>query len=69
MNSKFWIPAIMTIALLSGCGGGDTHIKVQASSEITKGMELTDLQRALNEGAISQDEYDDLREIILRRDN
>jgi hypothetical protein len=69
MNSKLWIPAILSATLLSGCGGGDTHIKVQGSTQITKGQELTDLQRALNEGAINQKEYDSLRKIILKRDN
>ena len=69
MNSKLWIPAVaLAFALLSGCGG-DADIKVQGTTSITKGQELTDLQRALNEGAINQKEYDRLREIILKRKN
>jgi hypothetical protein len=33
-----------------------------------KGQELTDLKRALDEGAISKRDYDKVREKILRRD-
>ena len=69
MNIKLWIPATaLAVALLSGCGG-DTDIKVQGSTTISKGQELTDLQRALNEGAIDQKDYDKLHEIILKREN
>jgi hypothetical protein len=57
--------------MLSGClslGGGDTTV-VQGSTTVSKGQELTDLQRALNAGAITQREYDELRNKILRRPN
>lgn len=52
---------------LGGCLGGDSEVKVQQSRTVSKGKELTDLQRALQEGAINQSEYDKLREIILKR--
>jgi len=57
--------------LLGGClsvGGGDTTV-MQGSTTVSKGQELTDLQRALKEGAVTQREYDELREKILRRPN
>ena len=70
MNFKLLIfAAALAITLVAGCGGSDTHIKVQGTTQITKGQELTDLQRALNDGAIDQKEYDRLRKIILKRAN
>lgn len=60
---------LASLFALGGClslGGGDTTV-VQGSTTVSKGQELTDLQRALNEGAINQREYDDLRKKILSR--
>ncbi len=51
----------------TGCGGGaevEQHI-----STVSKGKELEDLKRALDEGAINQKEYDGLREKVMRRKN
>ena len=56
------------VLVIAGCGG-DTYVKVQGTSTVSKGQELTDLQRALNEGAINQSEYDRLRGKILNRPN
>jgi hypothetical protein len=53
---------------LTACGS-TTVVKVQESTTITKGQELTDLVRALNEGAMTQAEYDWLRDRIMRRPN
>ena len=61
------LAAAFSLALLAGCGG-DTYVN-QGSTTVSKGTELTDLQRALNEGAISQREYDELRARIMRRPN
>jgi outer membrane protein assembly factor BamE (lipoprotein component of BamABCDE complex) len=58
--------ALAASLALSGCGT-TTVVKVQESTTITKGQELTDLVRALDEGAITQREYDWLRDRILRR--
>ena len=58
--------AVVTLALLGGCGG-DTV--VHGTSTVSKGQELTDLQRALSEGAVTQKEYDSLREKIMKRPN
>jgi hypothetical protein len=57
-----------TALILPGCGG-DTYVKVQGTTTISKGQEITDLQRALNEGAITKSEYESLRERILDRPN
>lgn len=61
--------ALAAAAMLAGCGGGDQHVTVTGATTISKGQELTDLQRALQEGAITQSEYNTLRERILRRPN
>lgn len=60
--------ALASLALLGGCGGS-TNVQVQGTTTISKGQELTDLQRALNEGAIDQREYDTLRARVMRRPN
>jgi len=57
------------VAAATGCGGGDTYVKVQGTTTISKGQELIDLQEALKEGAINRAEYDRLRAIILKRPN
>ncbi|HSO05779.1 MAG TPA: hypothetical protein VLW45_00955 [Pelomicrobium sp.] len=68
MNIKHTIAvAVIGFGLLAGCGGGDTTTIVQGTTTISKGKELEDLQRALNEGAITQKEYDQLRSIVMRR--
>jgi hypothetical protein len=63
-----WIVALLAAVAASGCGG-DTYVKVQGTTTVSKGQELIDLQDALNEGAINKDEYDRLRAIILKRQN
>ena len=63
-----WIVALFAAFPLAGCGG-DTYVKVQGTTTVSKGQELIDLQDALNEGAINRDEYDRLRAIILKRQN
>ncbi|MCU0929874.1 MAG: gas vesicle protein GvpG [Burkholderiaceae bacterium] len=65
--------AVLGAALLAGCGS-DQYVTVSGTTTISKGqeltdLELTDLQRALNEGAITQSEYDKLRDKVMRRPN
>jgi outer membrane murein-binding lipoprotein Lpp len=60
--------AALAAALLAGCGS-DQYVTVSGTTTISKGQELSDLQRALNEGAITQAEYNSLREKIMRRPN
>ena len=60
--------AMLGAALLAGCGS-DQYVTVSGTTTISKGRELTDLQRALNEGAITQGEYDKLRDKVMRRPN
>jgi hypothetical protein len=68
MRTKRIIASLAACAALAAGCGGDTYVQ-QASTPISKGQELTDLQRALQEGALTQREYDDLRARIMRRQN
>jgi hypothetical protein len=61
--------AALLASALAGCGGGDTYVRVQGTTTISKGQELTDLQRALQEGAVTKAEYDRLYAKILARPN
>ena len=59
--------AVLASGSLTGCiGGGDSTTIVQGTTTVSKGKQLEDLQRALNEGAITQSEYDKLHKIVLR---
>jgi len=60
--------AAAALLLLAACGS-DQQVTVQGTTTVSKGQELTDLQNALNEGAIDQKEYDNLRKRILARPN
>lgn len=62
------LAAALALALLGGCGS-NTYVKVQGTTTISKGQELIDLQRALNEGAVTRQEYDALRAKIMKRPN
>ncbi len=53
---------------LTGCFGGGADVE-QHISTVSKGKELEDLKRALDEGAINQKEYDTLREKVMKRKN
>jgi hypothetical protein len=53
-------------ASLQGCGGGGAHTNTTVDATTT-GQELTDLKKALDQGIITQREYDKKREEILKR--
>jgi hypothetical protein len=73
MNTKF--AAALALALtvgavgLSGCSSSRSNVTVQESIKFSKGQELNDLQRALKEGAITNQEYESLRTTIMKRPN
>jgi hypothetical protein len=63
--------ALLGCTMLSGCTGwswSKADVTVTGTTTISRGQELTDLKRALDEGAISKRDYDKVRERILRRD-
>jgi hypothetical protein len=60
--------ALMLSAALGGCGSSSkANVTVQGTTTISTGQELLDLKRALDEGAISQRDYDKVRAILLER--
>jgi hypothetical protein len=70
MNRK-WIvaTALAACAVITGCGSSSkANVTVTGTTTISKGQELSDLQRALEAGAISQADYDKVRAKILRRE-
>ena len=58
---------IVTGGALSACGSSRNVVTVQEATDITKGQELLDLQRARGEGAIDDREYERLRKVIMAR--
>ena len=60
--------AMASCIAAAGCASDQT-VTVHASTVLTKGLELSDLQRALQEGAINEAEYERLRRVVLRRPN
>lgn len=53
---------------LAGCGSSSkANVTVTGTTTVSTGQELIDLKRALDEGAISQRDYDKVRKILLDR--
>jgi len=50
---------------LAGCGGGDTEVRSEITTT-TKGQQLIDLKKALDGGAMTQEEYERERQRILK---
>jgi len=68
MVIRFTALVLVLIIVITGCAfGGDASVKVQGTSTITTGQELQDLQRALAENAITQEEYENAKKALLRR--
>lgn len=62
------VAGLTLVLLLAACGSSSRSVvTVQDATSITKGQELVDLQRALNEGAITPREYERVRQVIMNR--
>lgn len=61
-----FILAILLVTGLTACGGGGAKAQTDIRTTTT-GQELTDLKKALDAGAITQEEYEAQREKILKR--
>jgi hypothetical protein len=61
---------LIVIALLAvtGCASS-SKATLQESTRITKGQELNDLIRAKQVGALTDDEFESLRQTIMKRPN
>ena len=63
---------VLTIALTSmgGCvSSSRSNVTVQESVKFSKGQELNDLMRAKQANAVTESEYESLRQTIMRRPN
>jgi hypothetical protein len=72
MNLKWTVMALAMGACVvtTGCiSRSRADVTVTGTTTISKGQELTDLQRALDVGAISPSDYEKVRAKILKRDN
>ncbi len=58
--------SILSIVMVSSCGSlNKAEGQFHYNNTITKGQELLDLKKALDEGAINQDEYDLMKDKII----
>lgn len=55
---------LLGVTTFAGCGGG-AEVK-QHLSTVSQGQQLEDLKKALDQGAITQDEYAKLQKKILK---
>jgi hypothetical protein len=72
MTLRWTIVTVMMAACVvtTGCvSRSRADVTVTGTTTVSKGQELTDLQRALQAGAISQADYEKVRAKILKRDN
>ena len=67
-KTSLTVAVALTLLALTACGS-DPQITVSGTTSISKGTELSDLQSALNAGAVTQAEYDQLRAKVLKRPN
>ena len=62
MTRRFLLAAACCFAL-SGCwNGGNTHVSL---GDVSIGSQLVDLKTALDEGAISQEEFEETKRTLL----
>jgi len=67
--SKKALPLALCVSLLSGvaaCGGGGADVRSEITTA-TVGQQLMDLKKALDSGAITQQEYEKQRKKILEK--
>ena len=69
---RFCVLGLVSVSPLMGCGGGGSKSETKTESRMTvetttKGQRLHDLKKALDAGAISQQEYEKERKKILEQ--
>lgn len=67
MKMKLAIAALAVVATLGlyGCGGGGSKTEISTQQQ-TLGQELLDLKNAYDAGAMTEDEYNNAREKIMK---
>ena len=56
---------ILSVVFMTSCANIELFNKDSQVINITKGQELIDLKKALDSGAITQEEYDELKSKIV----
>jgi hypothetical protein len=59
------LAAVALAAAVAGCGGGSAEVK-SVTTTTTTGQQLIDLKKALDAGAITQDQFDKEKARILK---
>ncbi len=60
----------LVLAALSGCvSSSRSSVTVQESGKYSKGQELNDLLRAKQAGALTDSEYESVRQTLMQRPN
>lgn len=59
------IAAVALAAAVAGCGGGSADVK-SVTTTTTTGQQLIDLKKALDTGAITQEQYDREKARLLK---
>lgn len=68
MKASGYIAALVLLAALLGgcCGGGGSQVQ-NTTKTTTLGQELTDLKRAYDSGAITEDQYNKMKQEIINK--
>lgn len=62
--------ACASLASLAGCvSSSSSRVTVQEGVKFSKGRELDDLVRAYDAQAMTRSEYEELRQVIMKRPN
>jgi hypothetical protein len=68
MKIRGYIAALVLLAAILGgcCGGGGSQVQ-NTTKTTTLGQELTDLKKALDSGAITEDQYNKMKQDIISK--
>ena len=68
MKASGYIAGLILLAALVGgcCGGGGSQVQ-NTTKTTTLGQELTDLKRAYDAGAITEEQYNKMKQDITRK--
>jgi hypothetical protein len=58
---------MVAVTLGGCCGGGTTTVKTEPAITTTTGQQLIDLKKAYDEGAITEKQYNNMKEEILEK--
>jgi hypothetical protein len=69
-NISIGVALVLALSGLTGCvSSSRSNVTVQESIKFSKGQELNDLLRAKQAGAVTDAEYETLRQVLMDRPN